>query len=240
MTPETLESLARARAEHRPVVVATRIAPADAAGTQYLLPDPAAPGELNSAADAALAADRSRTLRIPGGNAGGEWFLHVYNPPPRLLLVGAVHISQALAPLGAMLGFAVTLIDPRGAFASFERFPNVALSAAWPDEALDELLPDSRTAIVTLTHDPKLDDPALDRALKSPAFYIGALGSKRTHAARLARLAALGHSEGELARIHGPAGLSIDAVTNPEIALAILAEIVSVRRRAGAAAKAAA
>ncbi|MGH7119803.1 MAG: XdhC family protein [Acetobacteraceae bacterium] len=236
MTPEFLEQLARARAEHRPVVLATCIAPADAAGTQYLLPDPAAPAGLNSAADAALAADRSRTLR----NVGGEWFLHVYNPQPRLLLIGAVHISQALAPLGAMLGFAVTLIDPRGAFASFERFPNVALRAAWPDEALDELRPDSRSAIVTLTHDPKLDDPALDRALKSPAFYIGALGSKRTHAARLARLAALGHSEAELARIHGPAGLSIDAVTNPEIALAILAEIISVRRKAGSEAKAAA
>ncbi len=236
MTPEILNSLARARAQHRPVVLATRIAPADAAGAQCLLPDPAAPAELNSAADAALAADSSRTVRA----AGAEWFLHVHNPSPRLILVGAVHIAQALAPIGAMLGFSVIVIDPRRSFASPERFPGIAVRTDWPDEALDELRPDTRSAIVTLTHDPKLDDPALDRALKSPAFYIGALGSRRTHQARLARLAALGHAQPALARIHGPVGLSIEAVTAPEIALAILAEIVAVRRGAEIGAKAAA
>lgn len=236
MTPEILQALARARAQHQPVVLATRIAPADQAGAQHLLPDPGAPSELNSAAAAALAADASRTLKI----SGAEWFLQVHNPPPRLILVGAVHIAQALAPMGAMLGFAVTIVDPRRYFASSERFPNVSVRTDWPDEVLDDLQPDTRSAIVTLTHDPKLDDPALDRALKSPAFYIGALGSKRTHAARLARLAALGHAQPALARIRGPVGLSIEAVTAPEIALAILAEIVAVRRGAGIGAKAAA
>ena len=236
MTPEILQSLAEARAERRPVVLATRIAPAEAAGTQYLLPDSAAPAELNSAAAAALAADSSRTFRTDGT----EWFLQVHNPPPRLILIGAVHIAQALAPIAEMLGFAVTIVDPRRSFASAERFPNVAVRTDWPDEALDALRPDTRSAIVTLTHDPKLDDPALDRALKSSAFYIGALGSRRTHAARLARLAALGHAQPALARIHGPVGLSIEAVTAPEIALAILAEIVAVRRGAEISAKAAA
>ena len=129
------------------------------------------------------------------------------------------------------------MVDPRRSFASDERFPDVAISTEWPDEAMDALRPDSRTAVVTLTHDPKLDDPALDRALKSPAFYIGALGSRRTHAARLKRLRELGHSDAALARIRGPVGLNIEAVTAPEIALSIIAEIVAVRRGAPLAAE---
>ena len=124
------------------------------------------------------------------------------------------------------------MVDPRRSFASDERFPNVTISTDWPDEAMEALKPDSRTAVVTLTHDPKLDDPALDRALKSPAFYIGSLGSRRTHAARLKRLRELGHGEAALARIQGPVGLDIEAVTAPEIALSIIAEIVAVRRGA--------
>jgi xanthine dehydrogenase accessory factor len=126
----------------------------------------------------------------------------------------------------------VVVVDPRRAFASDERFPNVTVRGEWPDEAMDALAPDVRTAVVTLTHDPKLDDPALDRALKSPAFYVGALGSRKTHAARLRRLAALGHEAAALARIRGPVGLPIEAVTAPEIALSILAEIVAVYRGA--------
>ena len=236
MTPEILAALVKTREGHRPVVLATRIAPAEQAGAQCLLPDPAAPPALNSAAGAALAADKSETVRI----AKAEWFLQVFNPPPRLIVVGAVHIAQALVPLAEALGFAVIVVDPRRSFASADRFPNVAVRTDWPDEALDALQPDTRSAVVTLTHDPKLDDPALDRALKSPAFYIGALGSRRTHAARLARLAALGHAEPVLARIHGPVGLAIEAVTAPEIALSILAEITAVRRGAPAGAKAAA
>jgi xanthine dehydrogenase accessory factor len=147
-------------------------------------------------------------------------------------VVGAVHIAQALVPFATQCGFAVTVVDPRRSFASDERFPNVTISTEWPDEALDAFHPDSRTAVVTLTHDPKLDDPALDRALRSQAFYIGALGSRRTHAARLGRLRELGHGEAALARIKGPVGLNIEAATAPEIALSIVAELVAVRRGA--------
>ena len=232
MTPETLAALQRARAEKRPMVLATRLAD----GAQRLLPDPAAPAALAEAAAAALAADESRTVEIDGT----AWFLHAHNPPLRLVVVGAVHIAQALVPMAAAMGLGVIVVDPRRAFASEARFPNVVISHDWPDEALDALAPDVRTAVVTLTHDPKLDDPALDRALKSPAFYIGALGSKKTHAARLKRLRALGHDDAAMARIRGPVGLAIEAVTAPAIALSILAEIVAVRRGAALAQKLAA
>jgi xanthine dehydrogenase accessory factor len=154
----------------------------------------------------------------------------------RLIVVGAVHIAQALVPMAVQLQLAVTVVDPRRSFASPERFPQVDLRADWPDEAMDALRPDARTAVVTLTHDPKLDDPALDRALRGDSFYIGALGSRKTHAARLRRLAALGHDETTLARIRGPVGLRIAAVSAPEIALSILAELVAVRRGGDAAA----
>ncbi len=145
-------------------------------------------------------------------------------------MVGAVHIAQAVVPFATGVGFAVTVVDPRRSFASDERFPNVTIRTDWPDEALDALRPDARTAVVTLTHDPKLDDPALDRALRSPAFYIGSLGSRRTHAARLTRLRELGHDDAAMARIRGPVGLDLEAVTAPEIALSIVAELVAVRR----------
>jgi xanthine dehydrogenase accessory factor len=224
VTPELLSALQAARAEKRPVALATRVSD----GGQRLLPDPTAPTELNVAAQQALARDESGTVKV----GGADWFLHVHNPPLRLIVVGAVHIAQALVPFASGVGFAVTVVDPRRAFASDERFPDVTVRTDWPDEALDELKPDSRTAVVTLTHDPKLDDPALDRALRSPAFYIGALGSRRTHAARLKRLRELGHEESALARIKGPVGLSIEAVTAPEIALSIVAELVAVRRGA--------
>ena len=224
MTPQVLAALNAARAAKRPVVLATRVAD----GTQKLLPHPEAGADLNGEAERALADDTSRTVRV----GDTDWFLQVHNPPLRLVVVGAVHIAQALVPLAAQLGMAVIVVDPRRSFATDERFPNVTISGEWPDEAMDALKPDVRTAVVTLTHDPKLDDPALDRALKSPAFYIGALGSRRTHAARLKRLRDLGHADAALARIRGPVGLPIDAVTAPEIALAILAEIVAVRRGA--------
>jgi xanthine dehydrogenase accessory factor len=224
MTPETIAALDQARRDKRPVVLATRLPD----GAQRLLPDPAAPGELNAAAEQALRDDESGTVKI----AGTDWFLHAHNPPLRLIVVGAVHIAQALVPFATQCGFAITVVDPRRSFASDERFPDVTVSTAWPDEAMDELRPDTRTAVVTLTHDPKLDDPALDRALKSPAFYIGSLGSRRTHAARLQRLRELGHGDAALARIQGPVGLSIEAVTAPEIALSIIAEIIAVRRGA--------
>ena len=228
MTPELLQALTEARAEKRPVVVATHLPD----GAQLLLPAAAAPPDLAAAAAQALEDDASGTVKL----ADGEWFLNVYNPPLRLIVVGAVHIAQALVPFAHQVGFAVTVVDPRRSFATDERFPNVSVSSDWPDEAMDRLAPDGRSAVVTLTHDPKLDDPALDRALKSPAFYIGALGSRKTHAARLKRLRDLGHDEATLARIRGPVGLPIEAVTAPEIALSILAEIVAVRRGAAPAA----
>ena len=221
MKAALLQAVQEARAAGRPVVLATRLPD----GEQMLLPNPDHPA-LNHAARQALLAEKSGTHEV----AGTTWFLHAYNPPARIVIVGAVHIAQALVPLAAQLGYGVTVVDPRRAFATDERFPNVSVSTEWPDEAMDALLPDSRTAIVTLTHDPKLDDPALDRALKSEAFYIGALGSRKTHAKRLDRLRELGHGDDALARIRGPVGLNIAAVTAPEIALSVLAEIVAVRR----------
>ncbi|GBD44767.1 putative xanthine dehydrogenase subunit A [bacterium HR40] len=185
------------------------------------------PEDVREAADRALRLDRSLTVET----SRGRTFFEVFNPPLRLVIVGAVHIAQALAPMAAMTGYRVVVVDPRRAFASADRFPDVALSTDWPDEALTQLGLDRRTAVVTLTHDPKLDDPALDVALRSPAFYIAALGSSRTHAKRLERLRALGHDEAALARIHGPAGLDIGAVSPAEIALSILAEMTMVLRK---------
>lgn len=224
MTPDLLDRLAEARDAKRPVVLATRLPD----GEQKLLPIDDAPPALKDAAANVLRQDKSATADIDGVT----WFLHAYNPPMRLVVVGAVHIAQALVPMAAQLGYGITVVDPRRAFATDERFPGVTVSTDWPDEAMDAMRPDTRTAIVTLTHDPKLDDPALDRALKSEAFYIGALGSRRTHARRLDRLRELGHDDASMARIRGPVGLDIAAVTAPEIALSILAQIVEVRRRA--------
>jgi len=222
MNAGLLAQLQAARSVGQPVVVATRLP----GGEQWLLPDDVAPPALRGPAEDALRTDRSGTVQVNGET----WFMHAHNPPLRLVVVGAVHIAQALVPMAAGLGFGVTVADPRRAFASGERFPGVTVSTDWPDEALDALRPDARTAIVTLTHDPKLDDPALDRALRSQAFYVGALGSRRTHAARLDRLRVLGHEDAALARIQGPVGLDIGAVTAPEIALSILAQVVAVRR----------
>jgi xanthine dehydrogenase accessory factor len=165
----------------------------------------------------------------------GPLFIQVFNPPLRLIAVGAVHIAQALVPIASLTGYDVTVVDPRRSFASDTRFPGVAVRTDWPDEALEELKPDARTAVVTLTHDPKLDDPALDLALRSEAFYIAALGSRRTHAGRLERLSALGHDQVVLARIHGPAGLDIGAVSPAEIALSVMAEMTAVLHQEGAA-----
>ncbi|MCB9943304.1 MAG: XdhC family protein [Geminicoccaceae bacterium] len=174
-----------------------------------------------------LRQDRSKTVDLAAGRA----FIQVFNPPLRLAIVGAVHISQALAPMARLTGYDVSIIDPRGTFATEERFPGIALLDDWPDEAMQELDPDRRTAVVTLTHDPKLDDPALDVALRSEAFYIAALGSRRTHAGRIERLKALGHGEAAIARIHGPAGLDIGAVSPQEIAISVLAEMTAALRK---------
>ena len=157
--------------------------------------------------------------------AEGRVFLTVYVPAPQLVITGAVHISQALAPIGKLLGYDVTIVDPRTAFASPERFPDVRVIAEWPDTALPPLNVDRYTAFVALTHDPKIDDPALLHALARDCFYIGALGSRKTHARRLERLKAQGVSDADLARIHAPIGLDIGAVSPAEIAVAIIAQV---------------
>jgi xanthine dehydrogenase accessory factor len=161
----------------------------------------------------------------------GKVFLTVYVPPPQLVITGAVHISQALAPIARLLGYDVTIVDPRTAFASIERFPDVKVIAEWPDVALPPLGIDRYSAFVALTHDPKIDDPALTHALARDCFYIGALGSKKTHARRIERLKAQGLSDGALARIHAPIGLAIGAVSPSEIAVAIMGEITAQLRQ---------
>ncbi len=155
------------------------------------------------------------------------YFIEAVAQPRRLVVIGAVHIAQALAPLAKIAGFHVVVVDPRQAFATDERFPDVEVIAEWPEAALGGLALDDQTAVVTLTHDPKLDDPALKAALTSPAFYVGALGSKKTQAKRAERLAALGLDKAALAKIHGPVGLDIGAVSPGEIAVAIMAEIIN-------------
>src|SRR5262244_789754 len=159
--------------------------------------------------------------------AEGRVFLTVYVPAPQLVITGAVHISQALAPIAKLLGYDVTIVDPRTAFASAERFPDVKVIAEWPDTALPPLGIDRYTAFVALTHDPKIDDPALTHALERDCFYIGALGSKKTHARRVERLKQQGIGENTIARIHAPIGLKIGAVSPPEIAVAIMGEITA-------------
>jgi xanthine dehydrogenase accessory factor len=172
------------------------------------------------------------TLRKSGliEKDGRQYFLDVHVPPIKFLVIGAVHVSQALAPMAAGLDLNVTIIDPRSAFATPERFPGVELRAEWPDEAMPRIGLDRHTAVLTLTHDPKIDDRALVEALRSDCFYIGALGSRKSHAQRLERLRAAGFGSDDLARIHGPVGLNIGAVSPAEIAVSILAEIISLLR----------
>tara|TARA_R110002167_G_scaffold162658_3_gene359148 strand:+ start:149 stop:856 length:708 start_codon:yes stop_codon:yes gene_type:complete len=172
--------------------------------------------------------DKSRSVEMDDGR---KLFLHAFNPALRMAIVGAVHIAQPLSRMATLAGYDVTVIDPRTHFASPDRFPGLSLSHDWPDEALTALAADARTAVVTLTHDPKMDDPALSTALQSPAFYIGALGSTRTHAKRIERLKAEGFDDADLARINGPVGLNIGAKSPAEIAIAILGQITEALRR---------
>ena len=165
--------------------------------------------------------------------AEGRVFLTVYVPAAQLVAIGAVHISQALAPIAKLLGYDVTIVDPRTAFATPERFPDVRVVAEWPDKALPPLNVDHYTAFVALTHDPKIDDPALLHALARDCFYIGALGSRKTHAKRLERLKQQGLSDADLTRIHAPIGLDIGAVSPAEIAVAIMAQITERLREEG-------
>jgi xanthine dehydrogenase accessory factor len=217
------------RRAKRPVVLMTRLPE----GEQRLLdPHGAAPDgvtpTLFDAARIAAARDEASTIEEDGATI----FLQPFNPPLRLILVGAVHIAQPLARMAALAGFATVVVDPRSAFATDERFPGVERSTEWPDKALAAIAPDSRTAVVTLTHDPKLDDPALDVALRSSAFYVGCLGSGKTHAGRLERLKRRGFTAADLDRLHGPVGLRINARSPGEIAVSILAEIIQQLRPA--------
>ncbi|MEZ5669139.1 MAG: XdhC family protein [Alphaproteobacteria bacterium] len=229
MKAETLAALRSARAGKRSFVIVTALeGGAQAWGER---PDALAGALTLTAAERTAVAHHQRDdksgVEAPEDR---ELFIQVWAPPLRLVLVGAVHIAQPLAPMAAMAGYDVTVVDPRGSFATADRFPGVSLCTDWPDDAIAGLGLDSRTAIVTLTHDPKLDDPALDAALRSQAFYIGALGSRKTHAKRVERLRTLGHGEAALARIHGPVGLNIGAASPQEIAISILAEITAALR----------
>jgi xanthine dehydrogenase accessory factor len=219
----TLSALNKARNEKRAVVLATDLT---SGRTELIHTDEAGRGALAEAAKKAARHDESVTVEADGTS----WFLTVFNPPLDLAIIGAVHIAQPLARMAALADYAVRIIDPRTAFATEDRFPNVALSHDWPDEALAAKPLTARSAIVALTHDPKLDDPALSAALRSPAFYIGALGSKQTHARRLERLKEQGFSEPELSRIHGPIGLKIGAKSPAEIAVSILGEMTALLR----------
>jgi xanthine dehydrogenase accessory factor len=224
MKRTTLEAINRAIAARQPLVRVVDLA----TGDERLVAPGAEKSPLGDAVDAAARADRSTPLEIDGKNL----FLCVHNPPLDLVIIGAVHIAQALAPMAALAGYGVRIVDARTAFATPERFPGTALSHDWPDEALDKAPLGPRSALVALSHDPKFDDPALAQALRSDAFYVGALGSKKSHAARLARLKAQGFSDAELARIRGPVGLDIAARTPAEIAISILAEM-TLQLRAG-------
>lgn len=224
-----LDAILAAEHERRSVALATDIG----GGQQLLVREDSAEGELEldpsalAAVRETLRSDRNTTLQTPAGRI----FVQVFSPPRRCFVVGAVHIAQPLVQMLKLADYGVTVIDPRGSFATEARFPGIELTQEWPDEALERLKPDHRSAVVTLTHDPKLDDPALAVALRSECFYIGALGSRRTHAARCRRLVELKFTEAELARIHGPIGLAIGAVSPAEVAISIVAQMTQILRR---------
>jgi xanthine dehydrogenase accessory factor len=220
MRLDILKALNTERAARRAAVVVTH----QESGEQRLVTqDKVAADPLKDLLEAHLRSGKSGMEET----AEGKVFLTVHVPPAKLIAIGAVHISQALAPIAALLGYDVTIVDPRTAFASPERFPGVKVIAEWPDTALPPLGVDRYTAFVALTHDPKVDDPALLHALERNCFYIGALGSRKTHGRRLERLKGQGAGDEALARIHAPIGLAIGAVSPPEIAVAIMGEITA-------------
>jgi xanthine dehydrogenase accessory factor len=214
-----LETVRTARKEQRGIVVYTPLSDGRATTEALVLGDAAA---------RALATDEAATVET----ANGPVFVQAFNPARKLVIVGAVHIAEPLAKIASVLGYAITIIDPRAAFARAERWPGLEVFTDYPDEIMATMTINHRTAIVALTHDPKIDDPALEAALKSTAFYIGALGSMKTHGSRIHRLAERGFSENDLARIHGPIGLKIGARSPGEIAVAIAAQITESLRRA--------
>ena len=220
MKAELLREVVSARQERRAIAVVTNLA----TNSQRIIAREDAASD--PVLDKAFRFDKSGVEQT----ADGEVFITIHNPKLRLIIIGAVLIAQSVIPIAEAVGYDVTVIDPRGAFATGARFPNVALHADWPDDVLPGLKHDARTAILLLTHDPKIDDPALVYALKSKMFYIGALGSKKTQAARNERMKAAGFSDADIARIHGPIGLSIGAVGAAEIAISIMAEMTKTLR----------
>lgn len=229
MKSQYLDAVLAANTEGRSVALATDLK----SGAQLFLDGDQIEGNLEldemslGAMREALRADRNISLDTTQGRV----FVQVFSPPRRCFVIGAVHIAQPLVPMLAACDYKPIVIDPRGAWATEARFPGVELSSEWPDEALERMKPDRSSAVVALTHDPKIDDPGLIVALRSPAFYIGALGSRRTHAKRLERLAKEGFGENELSRIHGPIGLHIGGVSQAEVAVSIVAEMTQVLRR---------
>jgi xanthine dehydrogenase accessory factor len=225
MDVSTLTALNAAKRDRRGAVLVSDLA----AGTSRLLTEDQVPtGDLGQEIEARLLSGKSGMVEIDGRSL----FLNVHLPPPKIVVIGAVHISQALAPMAALAGFAVTIIDPRTAFATPERFAGIDLRADWPDDVFASMPLDRYSAMVTVTHDPKIDDPGLIAALNAGCFYVGALGSRKTHAKRIERLTAAGLDGEAIAGIRAPIGLDIGAATPAEIAVAILAEIIqSLRRR---------
>jgi xanthine dehydrogenase accessory factor len=219
-----LSALNAERAARRAAILVTDMA----SGAQRLVRQ----ADLSGDPMAQVLEDRFRTGKSGTVEAdGAQLFLNVQVPPVRAVVVGAVHISQALAPMARGLDLDITIIDPRTAFATPERFPDVPVFAEWPDAALPRLRLDRYTALLALTHDPKIDDPALTAALKAECFYIGALGSRKTHGRRVERLKEAGFGEADIARIHAPIGLDIGAVSPAEIAVSILGEMVAALRK---------
>jgi xanthine dehydrogenase accessory factor len=224
-----VDAVIAAGADARTVALATELS----SGAQLFIDGDTVEGDLAlddtavAAVREALRADRNITLDTPEGRV----FVQVFSPPRRCFVIGAVHIAQPLVPMLIATDYKPIVIDPRGAWATEARFPGVELSTEWPDEALERYKLDRASAVVALTHDPKIDDPGLIAALRSDCFYIGALGSRRTHAKRLERLEKEGFGENELSRIHAPIGLHIGAVSQAEIAVSIVGEITTVLRR---------
>jgi xanthine dehydrogenase accessory factor len=229
MKGRTLDHVVAAARDHRSVALATDLT----AGRQLLFDGDQVEGDL--AIDGA-ALDKVREAWRSGRNRtieteAGPVFVEVLTPPHRCFIVGAVHIAQPLAKMLVMTDYAVTIIDPRESFATEARFPGIEMTSEWPDEALERLKPDRGSAVVALTHDPKLDDPTMAAALRSDCFYVGALGSRRNHAGRCARLKEQGFTDGDLARIHGPIGLAIGAISPAEVAVSIVAQMTQILRR---------
>jgi len=222
MKRQTLEALLAARAGRQAVALITDLA----SGAERIVTRAQSKNDpLAEKLDEAFRFDQS-------GTQDGQ-FINIHNPPLRLIIIGAVHIAQAVVPMAEQAGYQVAVIDPRGAFATGARFPGVELHADWPDEVIPRIGLDARTALIALTHDPKIDDPALNAALQADLFYIGALGSKKTQSSRQERLKAQGFSEASIARIHGPIGLNIGAKGAPEIAISIMAEMTKALRLGG-------